>query len=95
MFGAGALDNYSKDPELEKLVAEGGASSDPAVRKKAYSAAIKLVTEKAYWMPVHTYVNRYAFTKTLEFKTYPDELPASTSPSGSDARLVRRVGKPR
>ncbi len=26
-------------------------------------------------MPVHTYVNRYAFTKTLEFKTYPDELP--------------------
>ena len=75
MFGAGALDNYSKDPELEKLVAEGGASSDPAVRKKAYSAAIKIATEKAYWMPVHTYVNRYAFTKTLEFKTYPDELP--------------------
>lgn len=32
-------------------------------------------TEKAYGMPVHTYVNRYAFTKTLEFKTYPDELP--------------------
>ena len=75
MYGAGALDNYSKDPELEKLVADGGATSDPAERKKAYSAAIKLMTEKAYWMPLFTYVNTYAFVKALEFKTFPDELP--------------------
>ena len=75
MYGKDANDNYSRDPELEKLVAEGGASSDPAVRKKAYSAAIKLMTEKAYWMPLFTYVNAYAFAKALDFKTYPDELP--------------------
>jgi peptide/nickel transport system substrate-binding protein len=75
MFGAGALDNYSKDPELEKLVAEGGSSNDPAVRKKAYSAAIKIMTEQAYWLPLFTYVNTYAFTKSIEFKTFPDELP--------------------
>lgn len=75
MYGAGALDNYSKDPELEKLVADGGSTSDPAARKKAYSAAIKLMTEKAYWMPLFTYVNTYAFSKSLDFKTYPDELP--------------------
>ena len=75
MYGKDANDNYSRDPELEKLVAEGGASSDPAVRKKAYSAAIKLMTEKAYWMPLFTYVNAYAFAKELDFKTYPDELP--------------------
>ena len=75
MFGAGALDNYSKDPELEKLVADGGATSDPETRKKAYSAAIKIMTEKAYWMPLFTYVNTYAFVKALEFKTFPDELP--------------------
>jgi peptide/nickel transport system substrate-binding protein len=75
MFGAGALDNYSKDPELEKLVAEGGATSDPEVRKKAYSAAIKIATEKAYWLPINTYVNTYAFAKSLDFKTYADELP--------------------
>jgi len=75
MFGAGALDNYSKDPELEKLIAEGGNTSDPVVRKKAYSAAIKIATEKAYWMPTATYVNAYAFAKDLDFKTYPDELP--------------------
>src|SRR5690242_17508143 len=75
MFGEGALDNYSKDPELEKLIAEGGNTSDKAVRAKAYSAAIKIATEKAYWLPINTYVNTYAFSKALEFKTYADELP--------------------
>lgn len=75
MYGAGELNNYSKDPELEKLVAEGGSSNDAAARKKAYSAAIRIMTEKAYWLPLFTYVNTYAFSKTLDFKTYPDELP--------------------
>jgi len=75
MFGEGALDNYSKDPELEKLIAEGGNTSDKAVRAKAYSAAIKIATEKAYWLPINTYVNTYAFSKALDFKTYADELP--------------------
>jgi len=75
MFGAGALNNYSRDPELEKLVAEGGNTSDKAARAKAYSAAVKLATEKAYWLPINTYVNTYAFSKTLDFQTFPDELP--------------------
>ncbi|SKA33493.1 peptide/nickel transport system substrate-binding protein [Enhydrobacter aerosaccus] len=75
MFGKDSLDNYSRDPELEKLIAEGGSTSDKAVRSKDYSAAIKIATEKAYWMPVATYVNTYAFAKDLDFKTYPDELP--------------------
>ena len=75
MYGKDANDNYSKDPELEKLVAAGGAANDGAARKKAYSAAIKIMTEQAYWLPLHTYVNAYAFAKDLDFKTYPDELP--------------------
>ena len=72
---AAAIDDYARDPELQKLVEAGGATSDPEARKKAYSAAIKLMTEKAYWLPLFTYVNTYAFAKTLEFKTFPDELP--------------------
>ena len=75
MYGKDANDNYSRDPELEKLVAEGGATGDKAARAKAYSAAVKIMTEKAYWMPINTYVNVYAFAKDLDFKTYPDELP--------------------
>jgi len=75
MFGEGAGDNYSKDPELEKLVAAGGATADKEDRLEAYSRAIKIETEKAYWLPINTYVNAYAFTKDLDFKTFPDELP--------------------
>jgi len=75
MFGEGAADNYAKDPELEKLVAAGGATADKEDRLEAYSKAIKLETEQAYWLPINTYVNAYAFTKDLDFKTYPDELP--------------------
>ena len=74
MFGGGN-DDYARDPELIKLVEAGGATSDPEVRKKAYSAAIKRATENAYWLPLFTYVNTYAFSKQLEFKTFADELP--------------------
>ena len=49
-------------------MAEGGATSDPAARKKAYSAAIKIMTEKAYWLPLHTYVNAYAFSKAARLQ---------------------------
>ena len=75
MYGGGN-DDYARDPELEKLVADGGATSDPAARKKAYSAAIKIMTEKAYWLPLFTYVNAYAFSKQLDFKTYPRRAAA-------------------
>ena len=74
MYGGGN-DDYARDPELIKLVEAGGATADPVARKKAYSAAIKLMTEKAYWMPLFTYVNTYGFVKTLDFKAFPDELP--------------------
>ena len=75
MFGKGAADNYSRDPELEKLVAAGGSTADKEDRLDAYSAAIKIETEKAYWLPINTYVNTYAFSKELDFPTFPDELP--------------------
>ena len=93
MYGGGN-DDYARDPELEKLVADGGATSDPAARKKAYSAAIKIMTEKAYWLPLFTYVNAYGFSKQLAFKTFPTSCRASTSRSGSrrwSARSERRA----
>ena len=39
--------DYTRDPEMKKLVEAGGATVDPDQRRKAYSAAIKLITEKA------------------------------------------------
>jgi peptide/nickel transport system substrate-binding protein len=73
-FGGGNED-YSRDAEVQRLLAEGGSSADEAVRKRAYSAVIRRVTEQAYFLPLHTYVNTYAFSRQLEFKAFPDELP--------------------
>jgi peptide/nickel transport system substrate-binding protein len=69
------VDDYVRDPELKRLVEEGSSTNDPEVRKIAYAAAIKRVTEQAYWLPMHTYVTTYGFSKTLSFTPYPDELP--------------------
>jgi len=73
-FNFGPAD-YARDPELQKLVQEGGSTVDPDKRRKAYSAAIKLITEKAYWLPLYTYAVTYGYSKQLDFKPYPDELP--------------------
>ena len=74
-FFDGGNNDYAKDAEVTRLLVEGGSSADPAVRSAAYDAAIKRITEQAYWMPLHTYVNTYAFSSRLDFKAFPDELP--------------------
>jgi peptide/nickel transport system substrate-binding protein len=67
--------DYVRDPELKKLVEDGGATVNPEERRQAYSSAIKLITEKTYWMPLFTYTVTYGLSKQLYFKPYPDELP--------------------
>jgi peptide/nickel transport system substrate-binding protein len=73
-FDGGVVD-YARDPQVTKLLVEGGSSNDPEVRKKAYSAAIQRITAQAYWVPLHTYVTTYGFSKQLDFTPYADELP--------------------
>lgn len=67
--------DYTRDPELQKLVQAGGSTVDPDRRRAAYSAAIKLITQKAYWLPLFTDSVTYGYSKQLNFKPYPDELP--------------------
>jgi peptide/nickel transport system substrate-binding protein len=75
VFFTGTGNDYTRDPEIKKLVEAGGATVDPDQRRKAYSAAIKLITEHADWMPLFTYTVTYGYSKQLNFKPYPDELP--------------------
>ena len=67
--------DYSRDPAVRDLLQQGGSSTDPDVRRGAYSAAIRRITEQAYYMPLFTFVTTYATTRTLNFKPYGDELP--------------------
>jgi peptide/nickel transport system substrate-binding protein len=74
-FFTGGTTDYTRDPEVRKLVEQGGATTDPDQRLRYYSQAIKIITENAYFLPLHTYVVNYGISKTLNFKPYPDELP--------------------
>ena len=68
-------DDYARDPEVKRLIDEGGATTDQEKRHQAYAEAIKRDTEQAYWLPMFTYTTSYAFSKSLEFTPYSDELP--------------------
>lgn len=74
-FFTGGGNDYARDPEVDKLVTAGGAVTDPDQRRKNYTQAIKLITERAEWLPMFTYVKTYGYSKQLSFKPFPDELP--------------------
>jgi peptide/nickel transport system substrate-binding protein len=74
-FFAGGPNDYARDPQVIADVTQGGLVMDPAERLKHYSAAIKRITEQAYWLPIFTSVTQYAFAKNLKFTPFPDELP--------------------
>ena len=74
-FGGQPATDHARDPEIIKLIEAGGTTMDPEKRKVAYSTAIKLAMERAYWVPLHTYVTTYGMSKTLDLKTQADELP--------------------
>ncbi len=71
----------SAKPNLEGIAlpkagnTPAGDNNDPEARKKAYSAAIHRITERAYFVPMHTYVTTYGYSKALDFTPYADELP--------------------
>jgi peptide/nickel transport system substrate-binding protein len=73
-FGGGPND-YARDPQVIADVTQGGLVMNAEEREKHYSAAIKRITEQAYWLPVFTSVTVYAFSKNLNFTPFPDELP--------------------
>jgi len=75
VFFEGGADDINKDPKVISLLKKGDTTVDPAMRKKDYSAAIKRITDEAYWAPMFTYSSNYAFDSDLNFTPYPDELP--------------------
>jgi peptide/nickel transport system substrate-binding protein len=74
-FFTGGPNDYTRDPQIEALVREGGSVTDLDQRRKAYSQAIKLITTPAYFLPLFTYVKTYGFSRDLAFRPSPDELP--------------------
>jgi len=74
MFDGSSNDGSRNETVLE-LVKAGGAVMDPEERKAKYAEAIKIITDQAYWVPMHTIVMGYAYSNTLNFEATLDELP--------------------
>ncbi len=73
-FGGGDLD-YARLPELEALIEQGNGSPNPDKRRAFYSRAIRMIGDQALWLPLHTGIATYAFSRNLIFRPSADEIP--------------------
>lgn len=74
-FLGGGLDDYAQDADVQSLLKQAGATIDPALRRKAFSQAIHLATERAAFIPMFSDVRYVAFAKGLNFQGFPDDVP--------------------
>jgi peptide/nickel transport system substrate-binding protein len=71
----GVDDDMTRDPEVIAALTKGDTTIDPEVRQDAYRLAHKLITERAYAVPLYALVTWYVQSKDLAFRPHPDELP--------------------
>jgi peptide/nickel transport system substrate-binding protein len=69
------LDDYARDADVHKLLKQAGATVDPDLRRKTYSEAIRLATERVDFLPLFSDVRYVAFSKQLNFQGFPDDVP--------------------
>jgi peptide/nickel transport system substrate-binding protein len=74
-FFQGKRDDYCRDTDVTKWLAEGDSNTDPKVRKAAYKKALSRLQENVCWLPMFTYAKYYAYSHDLEFTPTSDEIP--------------------
>jgi peptide/nickel transport system substrate-binding protein len=74
-FFSSNVDDLAQDPEVTATLKQAGSVADPEARKKFYAQAIHMITDRAYWLPISTYVTVYGISRQLDFTAYPDEMP--------------------
>jgi peptide/nickel transport system substrate-binding protein len=68
-------DDMTHDPEVTSWFKAGDNSVDPQVRLANYGKAYKKIADQAYWLPMYTVNMNYVYSRDLDFKPTPDELP--------------------
>jgi len=74
-FFKNGRDDLNMDPEVAAWLEKGDTTVDLAVRKENYKNALRRIAEEVYWLPMFSYAKYYAFSKDLDFKPTPDEIP--------------------
>ena len=67
--------NLSADDEISELMLAAERTADFAARKEAYSRAMKLIAERALWVPLYAYSLNYLISKDVDFTPPRDGLP--------------------
>lgn len=70
-----STDDCARDQQVRDWLEEGDTSIDPEVRRAAYRKALSRISEQCYSLPMFSWVTNNAFSKELDFKPYPDEIP--------------------
>ena len=63
----------ARDEEVTALLRQGNSSNDPETRKEHYSKALKLIAERAYWVPLWLYSTNYVTSTEVDFTPTADE----------------------
>jgi peptide/nickel transport system substrate-binding protein len=74
VFFSDGPDDYARDADVINWLKIGDTTIDPEVRKENYRKAIHRITERAYWLPMFSYVRNYAYSENLNFRAYRDEI---------------------
>ncbi|GLS36962.1 ABC transporter substrate-binding protein [Mesorhizobium tianshanense] len=73
-YFAGTGDDVVNDPEITEPVIEASKTIDMDRRKALYSKALKLIADKAYWVPLWVWSMNTAMSGDLELTINPDEF---------------------
>ena len=74
-FFSMTVDDLARDAEVTAALKEGGSVVDPEARKRAYAKAINLISDRAYWLPLSTFLKVYGISRQHDFTAYADEMP--------------------
>ena len=74
-FFSGGPDDITKDPEVQRLIREADAITDPEQRRAAWLKVLERIAVECFWLPLFTYAKYYAFVAELDFVPTSDEIP--------------------
>jgi peptide/nickel transport system substrate-binding protein len=74
-FFLGGPDDLTKDAEVQRLIREADAITDPEERRAAWQKVLERIALECFWVPLFTYAKYYAFAKDLDFVPTSDEIP--------------------
>jgi peptide/nickel transport system substrate-binding protein len=67
--------DLNRDPEVRDLILRGNSEFDEAERLPAYAAALALIAERAYVLPLYAAPQHFVAARDLVFVPRRDTLP--------------------